>query len=172
MHRSKATHLDYVLGSGSLTKKLFFFDIILLRKKPLRFLGIPLQNPVYRRNLHDNTNAQVRSPIYSSMIIPGNLDPYASCALDFVSSLSFDPTFLLYCKKVAVEIVDGRWKCQYDEVPYVVEISRVVIPVRPHGAEKKPSKSPKLVTCVPCSIAILNALFFLNYFKSLPLIHV
>ena len=119
-----------------------FFDLITIRKQPVRLIGIPPQRPVYAEYYHENSRTLFRSPRSSTMILPEDFDPRSTCALDFVSKLTFAPTFLIYCRKISSEVVDNCWYCIYDDLPNVVDISRVIIPVNdPNESRHRCSKA-------------------------------
>ena len=122
-----------------------FFDVAFIKKKHVRYLGIPLQEASYGTLLRENSTWASTSHTQSALIHPIFFDPYSNCALDFVSKLPVDPGVLIFANKISVKIERKLRYCVNDDVPTVAQLGRVVRPPKPFQSDTRRSDIAKIL---------------------------
>ena len=119
------------VGFWSPTYDSIFPDVMFIRKKPVRYLGIPILDCVREMFLHENTSSTSESLCQSTMSYQDVFSSRSNCILDFVCQLPFIPTYLIYCQKKSAEVIDNVWYCIYDSNPVIIEIDAIRLPDKP-----------------------------------------
>ena len=104
-----------------------YFDVIMIRKSPIAYLGVPLQILDDQTFCHDTSKSEFICPSRSKMYMPNVFESSSNCLLDFISKLPFDPLYIIYCAKDTVEIVSSEWICVYSNEPLVFDIASIIL---------------------------------------------
>ena len=143
--RLNGPRLGLCVGFWTPNEYPHFFDIILPRKSPVTYLGVPLRIISEQTFFHEDSSSDFSCPTRSVMHMPDLFNLESNCLLDFIDDIPYDPLYLMYCAKNTAEVIQSQWICNYQSDPIVFNISRIVLPEKDHRTQPStPVASQKL----------------------------